>query len=93
LPASEQTGAMAVDAVQLVLTDEETAAGDAIEADHYPLSPRVQTRRAILNKIRPEPPREPRPWKPSRYGVRCSPASILGAGSSTGGVSRYEPCP
>jgi hypothetical protein len=50
---------MAVDAVQLVLTDEETAASDAIEADHYPLSPRVQTRRAILNKIRPEPPREP----------------------------------
>src|SRR5262249_24117426 len=60
LPASEQTGAMAVDAVQLVLTDKETAASDAIEADHYPLSPRVQTRRAILNKIRPEPPREPR---------------------------------
>jgi hypothetical protein len=60
LPASEQTGAMAVDAVQLVLTDEETAASDAIEADHYPLSPRVHTRRAILNKIRSEPPREPR---------------------------------
>ena len=60
MPASEQTGAMAVDAVQLVLTDKETAASDAIEADHYPLSPRVQTRRAILNKIRPEPPREPR---------------------------------
>jgi RNA polymerase sigma-70 factor (ECF subfamily) len=27
---------MAVDAVQLVLTGEETAASDAIEADHYP---------------------------------------------------------
>ena len=46
------------DAVQLVLTDEETAASDATETDHYPLSPRVQTRRAILNKIRPELPGE-----------------------------------
>jgi hypothetical protein len=40
---------MAVDAV-LVLTDEETAASDAIEADHYPLSPRIQTQRAILKR-------------------------------------------
>jgi hypothetical protein len=29
--------------------------------DRYPLSPRIQMLRAILNKIRPEPVREPPP--------------------------------
>jgi hypothetical protein len=29
--------------------------------DRYPLSPRIQTRRAILMKLRPEPAREPLP--------------------------------
>src|SRR5713101_9316362 len=32
-----------------------------IEDDSYPLSPRIQTLKAILNKIRPEPVREPLP--------------------------------
>jgi hypothetical protein len=32
-----------------------------IDDDRYPLSPRVVTLKAILNKIRPEPVREPLP--------------------------------
>jgi hypothetical protein len=52
--------------VALDLTDEETAAltrllSKAIDADRYPLSPRIQTLRGILAKIRPEPKREPLP--------------------------------
>jgi hypothetical protein len=48
------------------LTDEETAAlvrllSDAINNDRYPLSPRIQTLKAILAKLRPEPVREPLP--------------------------------
>jgi hypothetical protein len=48
------------------LTDEEAAVlvrvlNAAIYADHFPLSPRIQTLRAILAKIRPEPVREPLP--------------------------------
>jgi hypothetical protein len=48
------------------LTDEETAAlvwllSDTINNDRYPLSPRIQTLRAILAKLRPEPVREPLP--------------------------------
>jgi hypothetical protein len=51
--------------MNLDLTDEETAAlvrllHDAIDADHFPLSPRVQTWRAVLGRLRPEPAREPR---------------------------------
>jgi hypothetical protein len=34
---------------------------DTIGADRYPLSPRIQTLKAILGKIRPEPAREPLP--------------------------------
>jgi hypothetical protein len=50
----------------LDLSDEETTAlarllGHAIDADRYPLSPRIQTLKAILGKIRPEPTREPSP--------------------------------
>jgi hypothetical protein len=33
----------------------------AIDHDRYPLSPRIQTLKAILGKIRPEPTREPLP--------------------------------
>lgn len=52
--------------MQLDLNDEETAAltrllTDAIDADRYPLSPRIQTLKGVLGKIRPEPPREPLP--------------------------------
>jgi hypothetical protein len=32
-----------------------------IDANRYPLSPRIQTLKAILAKIRPEPKREPLP--------------------------------
>jgi hypothetical protein len=50
--------------MQLDLTDVETAAlarllSNTIDADRYPLSPRIQTLKSILGKIRPEPAREP----------------------------------
>jgi hypothetical protein len=50
----------------LDLTDEETDAlarrlRRAIDADRYPLSPRIQTLKAVLDKIRPEPARQPLP--------------------------------
>jgi hypothetical protein len=48
------------------LTDEEAAAltqelHDIVENDRYPFSPRIQTLRAVLNKLRPEPARQPLP--------------------------------
>ena len=50
--------------MMLDLTEEETDAlarllSRTIDDDRYPLSPRVQTLKAILIKIRPEPVREP----------------------------------
>jgi len=50
----------------LDLTDDEAAAltqelHDIVENDRYPFSPRVQTLRAILHKLRPEPVRKPLP--------------------------------
>jgi hypothetical protein len=50
----------------LDLSDDETAAltrllTNTIDADRYPLSPRIRTLKAILGKIRPEPLREPLP--------------------------------
>ena len=50
----------------LDLTEEETAAlarllTNTIDADHYPLSPRIQLLKGILAKIRPESAREPFP--------------------------------
>jgi hypothetical protein len=59
------------------LTDEETDAlvrllRDTIDADHYPLSPRVQMWKDILAKIRPEAKPEPPPllkhYEPPRAG-------------------------
>jgi hypothetical protein len=52
--------------MQLDLTDEEIAAlarllTNTIDADRYPLSPRIQTLKGILAKLRPEPVREPLP--------------------------------
>jgi hypothetical protein len=52
----------------LQLTDEETAALERelrriIDDDRFPFSPRIQTLREILNKIRPEPIREPLPLR------------------------------
>jgi hypothetical protein len=48
--------------MHLDLTDAEADAltrllRDAIDGDHYPLSPRVQMLREILGKLRPEPAR------------------------------------
>ena len=50
----------------LDLSDEEAAAlikelADITENDRYPFSPRIQTLRAILAKLRPEPARAPLP--------------------------------
>jgi hypothetical protein len=50
----------------LDLTDEEAAAlikelTDITGNDRYPFSARIQTLRAILAKLRPEPAREPHP--------------------------------
>jgi hypothetical protein len=52
--------------MQLDLNDDEAAAlarllSNTIDADRYPLSPRIQTLKTILGKIRPEPAREPLP--------------------------------
>jgi hypothetical protein len=52
--------------LNLDLTDERAAAlirelDRIIADDRYPLSPRILTLKAILNKIRPEPVREPLP--------------------------------
>jgi hypothetical protein len=52
--------------MHLDLTDEEAAAlirelHEIIESDRYPFSPRIRTLRAILNKLRPKPAREPLP--------------------------------
>jgi len=58
--------------MMLDLTDDETDAlatllRRTIDDDRYPLSPRVQTLKGILAKIRPEPVREPLP-PPKVYG-------------------------
>jgi hypothetical protein len=50
----------------LDLTEDETAAlarllTNTIDADRYPLSPRIQLLKGILAKIRPESAREPLP--------------------------------
>jgi hypothetical protein len=50
----------------LDLSDDEAAAltqelHDIVENDRYPFSPRIQTLRAILHKLRPEPARKPLP--------------------------------
>ena len=62
--------------MQLDLTDDETTAlarllTNTIDDDRYPLSPRIQTLKAILGKIRPEPDRHPLPplkhYEPPRF--------------------------
>jgi hypothetical protein len=62
--------------MQLELTDEQAAAlirelDRIINDDRYPLSPRIVTLKAILNKLRPEPIREPLPppkhYEPPRF--------------------------
>jgi len=78
------------------LTEESRALADllrrTIDADHFPLSPRVRTLQAILDKIEPPPVREPVPLptealishrlmprsrpNPQRIYPRTSPPSI-----------------
>ena len=63
------------------LTDEETEAlvrllRDAIDADHYPRSPRVQMWKGIFAKIRPEAKAEPLP--PLKHYERREPVVIGG---------------
>jgi hypothetical protein len=55
----------------LELSDEEADAlaqelHDVVESDKYPFSPRIQTLRGILNRLRPEPTR-PAPLPPMVY--------------------------
>jgi hypothetical protein len=66
-----------IENMNLELSDEQTAAltrelHDIVENDHYPFSPRIRTLREILNKLRPEPKREPLPelkrYEPPRGG-------------------------
>jgi hypothetical protein len=57
--------------MQIDLNDKEIAAltrllTDTIDADRYPLSPRIQSLKAIRAKIRPEPVHEPLP-PPKQY--------------------------
>jgi hypothetical protein len=59
----------------LDLTDEETDAlarlpRRAIDEDRYPLSPRIQTLKAILAKIRREPLPPPKVYAPPRAVLR-----------------------
>ena len=54
------------DEMMLDLTEEENDAlakllSRTIDDDRYPLSPRIQTLKPILAKLRPEPVREPLP--------------------------------
>jgi hypothetical protein len=51
----------------LDLTDEEATAliKELADNDRYPFSPRIQTLRAILATLRPEPTREPLPRRGS----------------------------
>jgi hypothetical protein len=58
--------------MNLQLTDEETAALERelrqiVNDERYPLSARIRTLKAILNKIRPEPERAPLPPPPKQY--------------------------
>jgi hypothetical protein len=52
--------------MHLDLTDDEAPAltqelHDIVESNRYPFSPRIRTLRGILNKLRPEPVRDPLP--------------------------------
>jgi hypothetical protein len=58
------------------LSEEEAAAltkelHDIVENDRYPFSPRIQTLKAILARLRPEPARQPAPpakhYEPPRF--------------------------
>jgi hypothetical protein len=59
--------------MNLDLTDEQAAAltrelHDIVESDKFPFSSRIRTLREILQKLRPEPVREPLPPR-RHYGA------------------------
>jgi hypothetical protein len=61
---------------------------DAIDADHFPLSPRVQTWRAILARLRPEPAR-PSPLAPLKVYAA---AQIRRGQEATAGLGQIRDC-
>jgi hypothetical protein len=72
----------------LDLNDDETTAlarllTNRIDADRYPLSPRIQTLKGILAKLRPEPARESLP-PPKVYIRRRGPPNREGAAPQGG---------
>src|ERR1700724_3382016 len=72
--------------VLLIRRTRAAALKSTIEADRYPPTPRIQTLRAILDKIRPEPVREPPPLKryePPRIGAATA---DVAAGPAAGSV-------
>ena len=66
--SDEEEAVLAVELVQL------------ISRATYPFSDRVRTLGAILNKLRPEPPRDPSPTPLKRY--EPPPASALAKGGT-----------
>jgi hypothetical protein len=77
--------------MQLDLNDDETAAltrllTNTIDADRYPLSPRIQILKAIRAKVRPEPVREPLPpskvYAPPRAAQSRRRAAPTGRGTA-----------
>jgi hypothetical protein len=52
---------------------------DIVENDPFPFSPRIRTLRAILEKLRPEPVREPLP--PPKHYERGEPPQLKGDGA------------
>src|ERR1700751_1948996 len=75
----------------LYLTDEEAAAlikelAEITGNDRYPFSPRIQTLRAILAKLRPEPAREP----PSRPKANPPPRATAARRRRAGPVANLE---
>jgi hypothetical protein len=62
--------------MMLDLTDQETAAlarllGRTIDDDRYPLSPRIQTLKGVLAKLRPEPLPPPKLYVPPRAAAEA----------------------
>jgi len=82
-----------IGAMHLDLSDEEAAPlaqelHDIVESDRYPFSPRIRTLRAILNKLRPEPVREPLPPPKDLY---APPRAVRTRGNSVAIISTGEP--
>lgn len=83
--------------MNLALTDEETTAlacllSDTIDGDRFPLSPRIRTLTDILNKLRPEPAREPLPRRKNYAPPRAAKPEDggLSVSAGRGGEPRRE---